>query len=50
VSPAKGILMAPGITPNALRILNKERIEFKRIDVRKLEIKDKKERKLGDWC
>jgi RecB family endonuclease NucS len=50
VSPAKGILMAPGITPNALRILNKERIIFKKIDVRKLELKDKKERKLGDWC
>jgi hypothetical protein len=50
VSPAKGILMAPGITPNALRILNKEKIIFKKIDVRKLEIKDKKERKLKDWC
>ncbi len=47
---AKGILIAPGITPNALRILNKERIGFKRIDVRKMELKDKKIRKLGEWC
>lgn len=50
VNPAEGILIAPGITPNALRILNKEKIEYKRIDVKKLEIKHKKEKKLVDWC
>ncbi|MBN2015194.1 MAG: DUF91 domain-containing protein [Candidatus Altiarchaeota archaeon] len=50
VKPVQGMLMAPGITANALTILRKEGIEFKKIDVRKIYIKHKKNKTLGEWC
>jgi hypothetical protein len=50
VAPVQGMLIASGITPNAHKILEKEKIIFKKIDARKLELKNKKERKLGEWC
>lgn len=48
-SNVKGILMAPGITPNALGILKKERIEYKKIDVHHLNIRPRREKTLREW-
>ncbi len=50
VNPARGILVAPSITPNAMLILNKAGIEYKKIDIKKIEVKHRKEKTLNEWC
>jgi len=49
IGKAHGILIAPGITPNALQILKKEDIEFKKMSIAHLQIKHRKDRTLREW-
>jgi len=44
-----GILMAPSIAPNALRIIRKERIEFKKFDIKKIKLPKKTKHTLERW-
>ena len=49
IGKAQGILIAPGITPNALQILKKEKIEFKKMSIAHLQIKHRKDKTLKEW-
>ena len=46
---AQGILMAPSITPNALILLKKDKIEFKKVNVHNFQIRHRKEKTLKEW-
>ncbi len=50
VEKVYGILVAPSITPNALTLLRKERIEFKKIKIGDLNIEKRRVKTLGEWC
>jgi len=41
--------MAPSIAPNALRIIRKERIEFKKFDIKKIKLPKKTKHTLERW-
>ena len=49
IGEADGILVAPRITPNALALLRKEKIEFKKMSVHSFEIKRRKDKTLKEW-
>jgi RecB family endonuclease NucS len=50
VEKAHGILVAPSITPNALIILRKEKLEFRKIKIEDLNIRKRKRKTLKEWC
>ncbi len=50
VDKAQGILVAPSITPNALILLRKEKIDFRKIKIQDLSIKKRKKKTLEEWC
>ncbi len=49
VKKAHGILIAPSITSNALILLRKEKIEYRKIRIEELNIKKKRDKTLGEW-
>jgi len=49
IGEARGILIAPGITPNALALLKKDGIEYKKMNVEHLKIRHRKEKTLREW-
>ena len=49
IGAARGILIAPGITPNALALLKKDGIEFKKMNGAHLKIRHSKEKTLKEW-
>lgn len=49
IPDAEGMLIAPRITPNALNILKKEKIEFKKINIHSFELKRRKDATLKEW-
>ncbi len=49
IGEAHGILIAPGITPNALNLLRKDGIDYKKINVESLDIRHIKEKTLREW-
>jgi RecB family endonuclease NucS len=49
IGEADGILIAPRITPNALNLLRKEKIEFKKMSVHAFELKRRKDKTLKEW-
>jgi RecB family endonuclease NucS len=49
IGEAHGILVAPGITPNALNLLRKEGIDYKKINVGSLYIRHIKDKTLREW-
>lgn len=49
VGCAEGMLIAPGVTPNALLLLRKERIEFKKMNIHYLNVKRRKDKTLKEW-
>ena len=50
MNDARGILVAPSITPNAKILLKKEDLTFKKIRVSDLEITRKEDKKISEWC
>lgn len=49
VGNADAILVAPSITPNALNILKKEKIEFRKMSIHQLDVKRRKDKTLKEW-
>lgn len=49
IPDAEGILVAPKITPNALNLLKKEKIDYRKINIHSLDIKRRKNTTLKEW-
>jgi len=49
MNKAHGILIAPSITPNALNLLRKEKIGYRKIKIKDLNIKKTRDKTLKEW-